>query len=47
MKKSPIISPIKKRESINCPDSYRKVTVMPVLGKLLKSVIKYKHPAEI
>jgi hypothetical protein len=34
-----IISPIHKKESINVPDNYRKVTVMPVIGKVLESIL--------
>jgi hypothetical protein len=34
-----LISPIHKKESINVPDNYRKVTVMPVIGKVLESIL--------
>ena len=34
-----LISPIHKKDSINKTDNYRKVTVMPVLGKLLESIL--------
>ena len=34
-----IISPVHKKSSINNTDNYRKITVMPALGKVLESII--------
>ena len=34
-----IISPIHKKATINDPDNYRKITVMPALGKVLESIL--------
>ena len=34
-----LISPVHKKESINKTDNYRKVTVMPVIGKVLESIL--------
>ena len=34
-----IISPVHKKASINIADNYRKITVMPTLGKVLESIL--------
>ena len=34
-----IIHPVHKKAAHNVPDSYRKVTVMPCIGKLFESVL--------
>jgi exonuclease III/hypoxanthine phosphoribosyltransferase len=34
-----LISPVHKKDSINKADNYRKITVMPALGKLLESIL--------
>ena len=34
-----IISPVHKKESVNVADNYRKITVMPTLGKILESIL--------
>ena len=34
-----IINPLHKRESLNVPDNYRKIKIMPVLGKLLELIL--------
>ncbi len=34
-----IISPVHKKGSIHFTDNYRKITVMPVLGKVLESIL--------
>jgi hypothetical protein len=34
-----IIHPVHKKASINVPDNYRKITVMPVMGKVLESIL--------
>ena len=34
-----LISPVHKKNSINIPDNYRKITVMPVIGKILESIL--------
>ena len=34
-----LISPIHKKESINICDNYRKITVMPVIGRVLESIL--------
>ena len=34
-----LISPVHKKNSINSPDNYRKITVMPVIGKVLESIL--------
>ena len=34
-----LISPVHKKASVNVPDNYRKVTVMPVVGKVFESIL--------
>ena len=34
-----LISPVHKKASINDPDNYRKITVMPALGKVFESIL--------
>ena len=34
-----IITPVHKKASINVPDNYRKITVMPVLGKVFEFIL--------
>ena len=34
-----IINPVHKKASINVPDNYRKITVMPALGKVFESIL--------
>jgi hypothetical protein len=44
-----LISPVHKKNSLNLPDNYRKITVMPVIGKLFESILNarlsYKNMA--
>ena len=34
-----LISPVHKKASVNIPDNYRKITVMPVVGKVFESIL--------
>ena len=34
-----IINPVHKKSSVNDPDNYRKITVMPALGKVFESIL--------
>ncbi len=37
-----IITPVHEKVSINLADNYRKITVMPILVKVLESILNYR-----